>query len=66
MAKVQAKASGKFVARGGSGKMFGQMGAKPSKPGVISESQMGKGDNYACGGTTKMFGKQSATPAKPA
>lgn len=51
--------------KGGSGHMFGQMGAKPAKPGVISTLAMGKGPMYASGGKTKMFGKQTASPAKP-
>ena len=59
-----AKGSGKF-ARGGSGKMFGKQGAKPSKPGVITHSQAGGGAKFASGGRGKMFGKQSASTQKP-
>lgn len=66
MAKTSQKSSGKFTAKGGNGKMFGQQGAKPAKPGVISQSQSGKGGKFAYGGKGKMFGKQSASPAKPA
>lgn len=65
MAKATTKSSGKFTVKGGKGKMFGQMGAKPSKPGMISQSQPGKGAKFPQGGRGKMFGKQTASPAKP-
>jgi hypothetical protein len=64
MAKTTQKSGGKFTVKGGKGKMFGQMGAKPAKAGVISQSQSGKGGKFAYGGKGHMFGKQSATPAK--
>lgn len=65
MAKTSSKPAGKFTARGGSGKMFGKMGAKPSKGGVISQSQAGKGAKFPSGGRGKMFGKSGANPARP-
>lgn len=49
---------------GGKGKMFGEMGANPAKPGQISESQPGKGQKFAGGGGGKMFPQQGAKPAK--
>lgn len=64
MAKTTQKSAGKFTVKGGKDKMFGQMGAKPSKPGVISQSQSGKGGKFAYGGKGHMFGKQTSSPAK--
>jgi hypothetical protein len=51
--------------KGGKGKMFGQMGAKPSKPGVISHSQPGKTAFGVKGGKGKMFSEMEAGPQKP-
>lgn len=66
MAKAAQKSSSKYTVRGGKGHMFGEMGARPAKPGVISESQPGKGQMFARGGNGHMFGFTGSKPAKPA
>lgn len=63
MAKATTKSSSPV--RGGKGKMFGQMGAKPSKPGVITHSQPGKTSFGVKGGKGHMFGEIEAGPQKP-
>jgi hypothetical protein len=59
------KTMGSKPVKGGKGKMFGQMGAKPSKPGVITHSQPGKSSFPVKGGSGHMFTELEAGPQTP-
>ena len=64
MATKEKSSKSAAFAKGGSGKMFGQQGAKPAKPGHVQTSQAGKGDKFAKGGKGKMFGFSPSVPKK--
>lgn len=63
--KVISTSAPTFVT-GGKGKMFGQQGATPAKPGSASNKGAGGtgGGKFAAGGNGHMFGKQSVKPSK--